>query len=51
MCIRDSTEPNAWLVITAEGHTTLFCQPKDLERESWDGIRLGPDAAPMAPVS
>ena len=21
------TEPRAWLVITAEGHTTLFCQP------------------------
>ncbi len=40
------TEPNAWLVITAEGHTTLFCQPKDLEREIWDGIRLGPEAAP-----
>jgi Xaa-Pro aminopeptidase len=40
------TEPNAWLVITAEGDTTLFCQPKDLEREIWDGIRLGPDAAP-----
>lgn len=42
------TEPHGWLVITAEGHTTLFCQPKDLEREIWDGIRLGPDAAPMA---
>jgi Xaa-Pro aminopeptidase len=41
-------EPKAWLVITAEGHTTLFCQPKDLEREIWDGIRLGPDAAPAA---
>ncbi len=41
-------EPNAWLVITAEGHTTLFCQPKDLEREIWDGIRLGPAAAPAA---
>ncbi|MGE0097471.1 MAG: aminopeptidase P N-terminal domain-containing protein [Hydrogenophaga sp.] len=40
------TEPNAWLVITAEGGTTLFCQPKDLEREIWDGIRLGPAAAP-----
>ena len=40
------TEPRAWLVITAEGHTTLFCQPKDLEREIWDGIRLGPQAAP-----
>lgn len=41
-------EPNAWLVITADGHTTLFCQPKDLEREIWDGIRLGPEAAPAA---
>jgi Xaa-Pro aminopeptidase len=40
------TEPNAWLVITAEGSTTLFCQPKDLEREIWDGYRLGPEAAP-----
>jgi Xaa-Pro aminopeptidase len=39
-------EPNAWLVITSEGHTTLFCNPKDLEREIWDGIRLGPEAAP-----
>jgi Xaa-Pro aminopeptidase len=38
-------EPNAWLVITGDGHTTLFCNPKDLEREIWDGIRLGPDAA------
>ena len=42
------TEPNAWLVLTAEGEATLFCQPKDLEREIWDGIRLGPDAAPAA---
>ena len=42
------TEPNAWLVLTAEGHSTLFCQPKDLEREIWDGIRLGPEAAPAA---
>jgi len=40
------TEPHAWLVITAEGRSTLFCQPKDLEREIWDGIRLGPEAAP-----
>jgi Xaa-Pro aminopeptidase len=40
------SEPNAWLVITADGHSTLFCQPKDLEREIWDGIRLGPEAAP-----
>ena len=42
------TEPNAWLVLTADGHSTLLCQPKDLEREIWDGIRLGPDAAPDA---
>jgi Xaa-Pro aminopeptidase len=40
------TEPNAFLVITGDGRSTLFCQPKDLEREIWDGIRLGPDAAP-----
>ncbi|MDO9197028.1 aminopeptidase P N-terminal domain-containing protein [Rhodoferax sp.] len=40
------TEPKAWLVITGDGKTTLFCQPKDLEREIWDGYRLGPDAAP-----
>ncbi len=42
------SEPNAWLVITADGRSRLFCQPKDLEREIWDGIRLGPDAAPHA---
>jgi Xaa-Pro aminopeptidase len=40
------TEPNACLVITGDGKSTLFCAPKDLEREIWDGYRLGPDAAP-----
>ncbi len=40
------SEPGAWLVITADGRSTLFCRPKDLEREIWDGIRLGPKAAP-----
>ena len=40
------TEPNACLVITGDGASTLFCQPKDLEREIWDGFRLVPDAAP-----
>jgi Xaa-Pro aminopeptidase len=25
------TEPHATLVITADGETTLFCQPKDME--------------------
>ena len=39
------SEPQAWLVLTGDGHSTLFCQPKDLERETWDGIRLGPQAA------
>jgi Xaa-Pro aminopeptidase len=42
------TEPNAWLVITGDGKSTLFCAPKDLEREIWDGYRLGPAAAPGA---
>ena len=42
------TEPNAWLVLSGDGRSTLFCQPKDLEREIWDGIRLGPEAAPAA---
>jgi Xaa-Pro aminopeptidase len=41
-------EPNAWLVITGDGKCTLFCAPKDLEREIWDGYRLGPEAAPAA---
>ena len=38
--------PQAALVVTGDGKTTLFCAPKDLERETWDGFRLGPDAAP-----
>ena len=41
-------EPNAWLVITGDGKCTLFCAPKDVEREIWDGYRLGPAAAPAA---
>ena len=40
------TEANACLVMTGDGRATLFCQPKDVEREIWDGIRLGPAAAP-----
>ncbi len=40
------TEPGSWLAIEASGKTTLFCRPKELEREIWDGIRLGPQAAP-----
>jgi Xaa-Pro aminopeptidase len=40
------TEPKAFLVITGDGKTKLFCQPKDMEREIWDGYRLGPADAP-----
>jgi Xaa-Pro aminopeptidase len=39
-------EPEAWLLVEADGKTSLVCRPKDLERETWDGFRLGPDAAP-----
>ncbi|MBA2672642.1 aminopeptidase P N-terminal domain-containing protein [Ramlibacter sp.] len=42
------TEPNAWLVVAGDGSSTLFCQPKDMEREIWDGLRLGAEAAPAA---
>lgn len=37
-------EPNAALVLSAAG-LTLFVQPKDKLRETWDGPRLGVDAA------
>jgi len=46
-------EPGATLVMKISGNgkdchleSHLFCRPKDLEREIWDGIRLGPEAAP-----
>jgi len=41
-------EPQAWLVLTSDGRSTLFCRPKDAEREIWDGLRLGHEAAPAA---
>ena len=41
-------EPGAWLLVGSDGRTTLACRPKDVERELWDGIRLGPGAAPAA---
>jgi Xaa-Pro aminopeptidase len=41
-------EPNATLVMTGDCKSTLFCAPKDMEREIWDGFRLGPSAAPKA---
>ena len=46
-------EPGATLVMKVDNEagnvqlqSHLFCRPKDLEREIWDGIRLGPEAAP-----
>lgn len=48
-------EPGATLVMVVkasgkdyEVQSHLFCRPKDPEREIWDGIRLGPEAAPTA---
>ncbi|MPS29257.1 MAG: M24 family metallopeptidase [Alcaligenaceae bacterium] len=40
-------EPEAWLVLIAgaEDRSILFCRGKNLEREIWDGYRIGPDAA------
>ncbi|MDR2852822.1 MAG: aminopeptidase P N-terminal domain-containing protein [Burkholderiaceae bacterium] len=41
-------EPQAWLVLDSAGRSTLFCAPKNMEREIWDGYRLGTAAAPDA---
>jgi len=41
-------EPGAWLLLDSRGHSTLLCRPRDVEREVWDGYRLGPDAAVAA---
>ncbi|WP_338845569.1 aminopeptidase P N-terminal domain-containing protein [Massilia sp. W12] len=42
-------EPDAVLVLsigqTGPGRATLFCRPKDVEREIWDGFRYGPQQA------
>ena len=47
-------EPGATLVMQVKSignkldlKSHLFCRPKDLEREIWDGIRLGPEVAPQ----
>jgi Xaa-Pro aminopeptidase len=43
-------EPGATLVMIVNSNKTetiLFCRPKDLDREIWDGWRLGPEAAPQ----
>lgn len=42
-------EPQAFLVLQVTPEKTvshLFCRPKNIEREIWDGLRLGPEAAP-----
>ena len=41
------SEPHSWLVLHGDGRSILLCRPKDLEREIWDGYRLGPQAAPQ----
>ena len=39
-------EPQSWLVLHASGRSVLLCREKNPEREIWDGLRLGPQAAP-----
>jgi Xaa-Pro aminopeptidase len=40
-------EPEAVLVLIAgdNGRSILFCRDKDVERETWDGFRYGPEQA------
>jgi Xaa-Pro aminopeptidase len=38
-------EPEAVLVLTAQGKSILFCRERNEEREIWDGFRYGPEAA------
>ncbi|MES3022579.1 MAG: Xaa-Pro aminopeptidase [Pseudomonadota bacterium] len=47
------TEPDSVLALVAAGpagpaQAVLFCRPKNLEREIWDGFRHGPDGARAA---
>jgi Xaa-Pro aminopeptidase len=39
-------EPEAWLLLDADGRSTLLCRERHADREIWDGRRLGPEAAP-----
>src|SRR5512133_1906270 len=43
-------EPEAVLVLIAGAapQSLLFCREKNLERETWDGLRYGPEAARVA---
>ncbi|HEY0295713.1 MAG TPA: aminopeptidase P N-terminal domain-containing protein [Bordetella sp.] len=40
-------EPEAWLVLIAgaDDHALLFCRPRNPEAETWEGYRVGPEAA------
>lgn len=47
------TEPEALLVLdasaaTGEPASILFCREKNIERETWEGFRFGPDGARVA---
>ncbi len=45
------TEPQALLVLAPgreDGEVVLFCQPKDPQKELWEGVLLGPDEAVAA---
>ena len=41
-------EPHAWLVLADTGESSLLCREKDPALEIWEGLRLGPAAAPAA---
>ncbi|MBX3622567.1 MAG: aminopeptidase P N-terminal domain-containing protein [Rhizobacter sp.] len=41
-------EPQSALVLRADGHSVFFCRDKNPAQETWDGLRLGPPAAPEA---
>jgi Xaa-Pro aminopeptidase len=47
------TEPEATLVLDASAHldepaAILFCREKNMERETWEGFRYGPEGARLA---
>ena len=47
------TEPEAAIVLIAgtTNQSLLFCRSKNEEREIWDGVRYGPDAAKIRRLS
>src|SRR4030095_12741432 len=34
-------EPGAWLLVAADGRSTLACRPQDGRRALWGGVRRG----------